>query len=335
MSEADQRDKMVSVILVSYNSADVIGKALAPIARHPNFEIIVVDNASLDDTVPYISEFFPSVRIIETGENHGFAKAVNIGIAASCGSHILLLNPDAIIEPRSIQLMLSDLLASRAGIVAPLIVHPGGRLRIVSAGSFPSIWSMFCHYFGLSRLMRRSDKFRGHYLLPSTLNKEPMSVDWVTGACMLFTKKTWAEVGGLTERWFMYAEDIDFCFRVRRQGLDVRLLPSMQASHIVGGSDSTEGYKLNPAWILNLHDFYADSMAPTRFHERVWCLVVGSGLLSRSLFYRLKSLKAGPGTDRLWVVEANRFWGFAKAVFLRTTSPGQSVKSQVSRSGTQ
>lgn len=315
----DHQTLDLSVVLVSYNSKDVILSAIAPLVDVEGLDIVVVDNNSQDSTVRELEERFPSVRIMKMLENLGFAKAVNRGVESCESEAVMLLNPDAVVSLDSVRALVGALSGPGSGIVAPLIVDEGSRLGILPAGRFPTIWRMLLHYSGISRISGARRALWGHYLLPMNVSSAPVSVDWVTGACMVFSKETWDLAGGLTEKWFMYAEDIDFCFRVKSLGLSVVLLPEATAHHLVGQSDSSGSFRANPAWILNLHDFYRAQLSRSAIHSISWCLVVSLGLLTRSWAYWLRSLD-GRNADVGWSYEAARFRLFSVAVVKRALS---------------
>lgn len=305
-------DRRVSVIVVTYNSRSVIGQCLEPLIADTlnDVEIIVVDNASSDGTQALIKTDFPQVLFIQNDENLGFAKAVNIGARLASGSHIVLLNPDAVISGDALhQLVAIQTEHPRPSIVAPLISQPDGRLRIVSAGRFPSPWRMFTHFSGLSRLGRNAI-FEGHYLLPGRL-KALESTDWVTGAVLAITKRDWVELHGLSERWFMYAEDIDLCWRARERGMDVLLSCDVHATHLVGAS-TTDPRSRKADWIVNLLDFYRTSMRGGTFGAVIWKAVVCSGLASRAVVYRVVAMRQTTTEARIhWNQEGDRFASFA------------------------
>jgi N-acetylglucosaminyl-diphospho-decaprenol L-rhamnosyltransferase len=315
----DYRPLDLTVVLVSYNSREVILSALAPLVGVDGVDIIVVDNASQDSTVSGIETQFPSVRVMKMAENLGFAKAVNLGIESCRTANVMLLNPDAVVSIASVRTLVSALTEPGSGIVAPLIEDQGSRLGILPAGRFPTIWRMLLHFSGVSRMSAGRRALWGHYLRPANVTSRRLAVDWVTGACMVFSKDTWDLAGRLSERWFMYAEDIDFCFRVRSLGLSVCLLSDATASHLVGQSDSSGSYSANPAWILNLHDFYSSQLARSALHSFSWCFVVSLGLLSRSWAYWLRSVE-NKNNDVGWSYEAARFRVFSLAVLLRAVS---------------
>jgi N-acetylglucosaminyl-diphospho-decaprenol L-rhamnosyltransferase len=301
-----------SVVIVTYNSAEMLPSCLASLgdAHSPGIELIVVDNASGDQTSSRVRAEYPYIQIIQNEVNLGFAKAVNIGAAAARGEYIVLLNPDATLRPGVLTSLMEEADQSeRIGVIAPLLSDPAGRLRIGSAGRDPSTWRMFCHYFGLSRMLGRFPMFEGHYLLSRHLTSS-REVDWVTGACMVVSRRVWHALGGLSERWFMYAEDMEFCHRVRESGYLVVVNPALSATHLVGESTSGNVLSPDPAWVVNLYDYYACDIASSRPAALLWRLVVSGGLLLRAFVYRIRSI-TNPSRRHLWALESARFASFA------------------------
>lgn len=316
MTNDDRTAPAVSVILVSYNSASIISSAIRPLVGQNDIEVIVVDNASSDGSPETIRQLFPEVVVLPMGENLGFAKAVNIGVRASRGTTILLLNPDAVINLSALRALREALTIPGTGLVAPILDNPDKQQTVVSAGFLPTLRRMTAHYSGLARLGHRVPALRGHYLYENQLPLTPMRVDWVTGACMLFERSTWLKVGGLSERWFMYAEDIDFCRRITSAGYTVVLDTRTRAEHLVGESDSTKSFKVNPAWVVNTKDFYSAQLAPSRAHVAAWGLVVGLGLIARALVFQGRA-QAGPAAQRAAShTLAVQFRVYAKAAML-------------------
>jgi N-acetylglucosaminyl-diphospho-decaprenol L-rhamnosyltransferase len=307
----------VTVVVVTYNSMHVIDAALGPLAADPRIEIIVVDNDSADQTVSHVNKQYPSVSVMQMSDNLGFAKAVNLGVAAANAPTVMLLNPDARITKSDLKTLRDALATPGVGLVGPLIVEPTGQQRIVPAGRFPTAWRMICHYYGLSRLFANIPLFEGHYLLPNQLSTAPKVVDWLTGACMLFERATWVDAGGLSERWFMYAEDIDFCLRVKKLGLNVALETNAVAGHLVGQSDSTASFSMNPAWIVNLQDLHATAFSRHAIERWVWKVGVGSGLYLRGLVATALAQGGAAGKRPKFRNDAQRFKVYSNAVLSR------------------
>ncbi|MCY1694136.1 glycosyltransferase family 2 protein [Curtobacterium sp. SL109] len=283
---------LLSVVVVTFNSRHVLGENLSRLASMPDVEVIVFDNASTDGTQEFVRHQLPHVELIESTENLGFAKAVNRAAARAHGRMLMLFNPDASIGVDDVRLLAETSDSHPGDVVAPFIEQPAPQ-RIVSAGWMPSCWRMFTHYSGLSRLGKWSEALQGHYLLPAQVTGTTR-VEWVTGACLVVPMTTWSAVGGLSERWFMYAEDIDFCHRVGEAGQSVWIVPRARATHMVGGSDSSHSMSMNAAWVLNLRDFYATSLRRRPFAVWIWTLIVAGGLSSRALVATVRRGGADP-----------------------------------------
>lgn len=310
----------ISVVVVTFNSSGVISDCLSPIYNQDGVEIIVYDNASSDSTVDIITRNFGNCRLIEGRENLGFAKAVNRAAAWACADYLVLLNPDAItsvVDLRRLCVVVND---DSVGIAGPRIEHPAGRLKIMSAGRFPTVWRMATHYTGLSRLRSLSRTLEGHYLLLSDKLENEVSTDWVTGACLVTSLQTFQRLGGLSERWFMYAEDIDFCHRVKAAGQSVILCCDVLVSHAIGTSDASKSYSANPAWVINLFELFDRTECRNRAHFALWGVTVALGLASRSAMYRARYVLAHRASNA-WIAESARFQGFSVAVARRAIQP--------------
>jgi N-acetylglucosaminyl-diphospho-decaprenol L-rhamnosyltransferase len=293
---------VVSVVIVTYNSAQVIAECLdsltGPLTADgtPAFthEIIVVDNQSTDDTVVLVRARFPHVRVILNPENAGFSRAVNLAAGEARGRTLLLLNPDAMIEPQVVDGLAARLLGDPSiGVISPVLENEGEEVRIIAAGHAPTIWRMFLHQTGLSRLGGRFPALEGHYLFASNFAGRPRDVDWTSGGCLMARTDLWRELAGLTDRWFMYAEDVEFCLRVRSSGARVVVDPTLHATHAMGGSSSNVDGRVNTAWIVNLFDLYGWRMARTGAQTALWRKVVEVGMLTRVGYFRLSGLRSG------------------------------------------
>ncbi len=294
----------LSVVLVTHNSAHVVTGALDALHGSRGTEIVVVDNGSTDGTVALVRERYPDVLVVESGGNLGFAKGVNLGVRHTRATFVMLLNPDAVIAAPDVDVMVQAARRDPDSVFAPFIEQPSPQ-RIVSAGWMPTTWRMFTHYSGVSRLGRAARWLQGHYLLPDQVRR-PLRVEWATGACLLVSRRLWDQLGGLSERWFMYAEDVEFCWRVRSSGHDVWLLPGARASHLVGASDGHRSDRVDPAWVVNLRDFHASALARRGASTALWTVVVAAGLASRAV---LAALRHGPRS-----AGARRFCAYSAAL---------------------
>jgi GT2 family glycosyltransferase len=218
----------LSIIIVNWNTRDLLAQCLESICdtiSNLAFEIIVVDNASTDGSQEMIRQRFPQVRLIENDQNVGFARANNQALIISQGRYFLLLNSDTIVLPHALEKMVQFADAhSDAGIIGCRLFNSDSSLQ-ASWASFPTFWS---------EVLGRN--FRARRLV----EEEPLAyeVDWVGGACMLVRPAAISEVGLLDESFFMYSEETDWCFRMRRHGWKVYYLASAEVIHLGGGSAS-------------------------------------------------------------------------------------------------
>ncbi len=217
----------LSVIIVNYNTDKLLSKCVASIKRDPRVEIIVVDNASTDDSLDGIK----NVTIIRNKENMGFAKAVNQGIEVAHGKYILLLNPDTKVKPGAIEKMLEFANGHEdAGVVGPQLLNPDGSVQS-SVFYFPTVWRAIAEFwFGVKKAYSK--------YVPK--GKDAGQVDIVVGAAFLITPIALQKVGLFDERYFMYFEDFDYCLRVFEKGLKVYYLPTAEIIHYHGVSGKSQ-----------------------------------------------------------------------------------------------
>lgn len=305
MAEPSQK---LSIIIVTYNSAEVIAHCLRALPSRPDIEIIVVDNASIDNTLAIVADTRPDVTVRANGRNAGFAVAVNIGADIARADHLLLLNPDATIEGTEISRMLTFMdRHPDVGVAAPLVLDRDGAFRTLAVGYSPNLRRMFAHATGLSRLGRRVSVLRGHYLLrDQVMPGSSIDLDWVSGGCMFVRRSLWDDLAGLSERWFMYAEDIEFCLRAREADARVVLVSSARARHEVGGSSGASGDHVSTTWLTNLFDLYRSSIAVNRLQVELWRWTVVTGYALRA--FALRVLAPSKVMDR------KRFGAYASAL---------------------
>jgi N-acetylglucosaminyl-diphospho-decaprenol L-rhamnosyltransferase len=234
----------LSIVLVTYNSRDHILDCLRSLGAGrgpsdgtgPAREWIVVDNNSGDDTAGLVEREVPHARVVRTGANLGYAKAVNRGFAESTGRQVLVSNPDCVWREGAVEALAAWLDAHpRCGIAAPRIRNTDGSLEY-SARSYPDHFAfLFNRYSLLSRLFPRNPWTR-RYLLLDWDHASPRSVDWVSGAAMLVRRDAVAAVGGMDEAFFMFNEDVDWCRRMNQAGWSVDYVPAAEAVHHIGAS---------------------------------------------------------------------------------------------------
>jgi N-acetylglucosaminyl-diphospho-decaprenol L-rhamnosyltransferase len=223
----------VDVVIVSYNSAGTIGDAVAPLAGDESVRVIVVDNASSDDTVEQLRGL--PVETIELDDNGGFAHGCNVGWRAGEAPYVLFLNPDARIGPDAVAALAAELDTDDGiGAVAPRIEEPDGSLDY-SLRRAPRLRSSFAQALFLHRLFPEAT-WVDEVIRDPDEYEHAHAVDWVSGACFAVRRDVLEELGGLDESFFHYSEDVDICERIRRSGREVRFVPGARAEHEGGAS---------------------------------------------------------------------------------------------------
>lgn len=281
----------LSVIIVSYNVKYFLRQCLQSVARAMEglrVEVWVVDNASIDGSVEMVKEEFPWVRLIANDTNLGFAKANNQAIRQAQGRHILLLNPDTIVQEDTFRVVVEFLdNHPEAGAVGVKIIDGQGRFSPDSRRDLPSAWNIFCKLSGLYKLFPKSRLF-GRYHLTFLPENEITPVPVLLGAFMAIPRTVLDKVGLLDERFFMYAEDIDLCYRILQAGYINYYLPTTQIVHFKG--ESTKTRSLN--YVLT---FYKASLQFVQKHYKGWrkwpvALLYQFGILSAAVLSALKRI---------------------------------------------
>lgn len=225
----------ISIIIINWNTRDLLAECLESLYKTisgTSFDIWVVDNASTDDSVPMVQANFPSVQLILNRDNVGFARANNQAMTASQGRTMLLFNSDAVATPGAVAALMRVIETKpQAGIVGAHLLNSDGSFQ-ASHSPFPNLWQEFLILSGLGRLFYgRSYPSRG-----AQEDKGPQPVDYVEGACLLVRREAFEQAGGLDEGYFMYAEEVDWCYNMRRAGWQVWYQPEARIIHYGGGS---------------------------------------------------------------------------------------------------
>lgn len=245
----------LAIIIVSYNTRDDLAACLRSLrepAPEVSHDIVVIDNASGDGSAD-AARACPGVRVIEAGANLGFARATNIGIRASAGEFVLLLNSDTVVRPGAVDSLVADLRAHpEAAVAGPRIIDGQGRPEI-------SFGPMMGPFNELLQKARGRLYARGVCFVTARVEQKVRTEhcpDWVSGACLLVRRAVAEQVGLLDERFFIYAEDVDFCAAVRARGCAVRFTPAAEIVHHRGRSVATNQAAVNAAYRRSHVAFY-------------------------------------------------------------------------------
>jgi len=230
----------LSIIVVSFNTKDVLRQCLAKVEKNSQgieMEVFVVDNNSSDGSVEMISTEFPDYKLIANSENLGFAAGNNVALRLAKGRYVLLLNSDAYLLPYTLEKTLKYMEKNhKCGILGVKLISEDGSMQ-PSARKLPDPLSKFLVMSGLS------DKYPGSRFFGSPdykwwNHKEVREVGWVPGAYFLIRKDLIDEIGLLDERYFMYFEEIDYCFNALRSGWKVVFYPDAEVIHLGGQSSA-------------------------------------------------------------------------------------------------
>jgi len=243
----------LSIIIVNWRSVSVLRPCLASIyanAKDFSFEIIVVDNASFDGCAQMIDREFPKVRFIQGEQNVGFAKANNLGFARSNGKNLLFLNPDTEIVGPAITLMLYRIQSiADAGVVSCTLLNSDHSIQTSCVQRFPSIAYQLLDSELLRKLSPRSDLWGTRALFePKTA---PVSVEMVSGACLMIRRNVFEIVGQFDGEYFMYAEDMDLCYQVHRAGWKIYYVGDAVVIHHGGKSTDSKSGNHFPSILMN------------------------------------------------------------------------------------
>jgi len=262
----------LSVIVVTMNSAPFIESCLTSLehqsVRLPD-EVIVVDNASTDNTAEMVLKTFPRARLIRLSDNKGFAAGNNAGIRASKGDMVLLLNPDTVVGEKALAALVARLDADvSAAAAGPKIFNGDGTLQRTGV-SFPSLWNTFCETLLLDKAFPLSKTFGRHRRLYEDPDRST-AVDYLQGSCLMVRRTSLEAAGLLDEGYFMYFEEADLCRKFRSLGWKTIYEPAADIIHF-GGSGA--GFYDR----VRLMHFYESYMRYLRLHEST----------GRRLFFRI------------------------------------------------
>jgi GT2 family glycosyltransferase len=231
----------LSILIVNWNSKDLLRQCLLSIRENGSDlqpQVIVVDGGSFDGCGEMIADEFPQVEFVQSNDNIGFGRSNNLGFAYATGDMVLLLNPDTEIRPGALERLVAELRKRPdAGIVSPRLLNTD----LTPQSSVHMLPRPIRQAFD-SEFLRRNLSVYGWFAPPFDYHPaDTVSVEAVAGACMLLWTKTFRDLRGFSPEYFMYAEDMDLCFRIHRAGLKVYYVPGAEIVHHGGASSSVQG----------------------------------------------------------------------------------------------
>ncbi len=269
----------LSIIIVSFNTPHLLHNCLESIIQkthHLVYEIIIIDNGSNYDLEEEILNFKKidknlKINLIQNQVNLGFTKACNQGIKKAKGKYVLLLNSDTLVLADTLLKTVNFLEKNPlAGAVTCRIELPNGKIDPASHRGFPTPWNAFCYFSGLEKLFPKIKIFGGYHQTWQDLDKIH-EIDACSGAFFLVRKSVIDKVGLLDERFFMYAEDLDWAYRIKKAGFKIFYYPKTKIIHFK-----------NQSGIKNLYNDRIKLLAKENFYKTM------------KLFYQKHYLKKYP-----------------------------------------
>ncbi|MCL5990608.1 MAG: glycosyltransferase [Bacteroidetes bacterium] len=234
----------LSVIIVNYNVKDFLYQCLKSLEKASEVsgkygystEIIVIDNNSTDNSINYLSPFFPSVKFIQLKENLGYGKANNIAFGNSHGKFILILNPDTVVEENNLMKMIQFMIAHpEVGAAGCKVLNADGSFQLSCRRGFPTPWASFTKLFGFQKIFPKSKVFAKYNQTYKSID-ETYDIDAIGGAYMFIRKDVFEKIKGFDEDFFMYGEDIDLCYRISKLPSKVSYFHETSIIHYKGES---------------------------------------------------------------------------------------------------
>jgi len=226
----------ISIILVNYNGVDFLYDCLYSIKQFvedSNYEVIIIDNASSDNSIKVIEDNFPLFRLICSPNNLGFGKANNLAVKYSRGEHLLFLNTDTILTENTPKILLDYLRKHEdIGAIGGRLTFKDGSFQL-SYGKLPNLLVEFFYKIRVALDNKWHQIFSDFYDKKYSRVK---TVDWITGACLMIRRDVFQDLNGFDESFFMYFEDIDICKRINESGFKVLYYPETTLIHLLGGS---------------------------------------------------------------------------------------------------
>ncbi|HWD39671.1 MAG TPA: glycosyltransferase family 2 protein [Fimbriimonas sp.] len=259
-------DLDLSITICSWNTKDDLRACLASLDRirpEAAFEVLVIDNNSEDASADMVAEEFPWVRLFRMARNLGFTGGHNYLLGERRAPHALLLNSDTVVHPGALRTLLDYLQANpKVGILGPKLLNPDGSLQF-SCRRFPNPVAALFRNTPIGKLFP-NNPFTRDYLMQDLNHDEIREVDWVSGAAFVARKELMDQIGYLDPEFFMFCEDVDWCWRAWKAGYKVVYLPQAVITHAIGRSTDKAPNRMIGGFHKSMLRFYAKNMLPER-----------------------------------------------------------------------
>lgn len=261
----------IDVVVISYNTRDLLRACLASLRPEEPEEVVVVDNASPDGSADMVRQELPWVRLIANPDNPGFGAAANQGLAACRSPYVLLLNADTEVVPGALAALRRELdRHPKAAVAGPRLLNPDGSHQ-PSCYPFLTPFNLLAMSTWLNRLVRVTPSLRRRFL-PVWAPGPAGSADWVKGAALAIRQQAFDAVGGFDPSFFMYAEEMDLCWRLRAAGWEVRCTPEARVVHVEGASTRQRRTAMFLQQFASLEQFYRRHYPPSYRTRLRWAV---------------------------------------------------------------
>ncbi|MGH1363086.1 MAG: glycosyltransferase [Calditrichia bacterium] len=268
----------LSFVIVNYNVKEYLEQLLLSLERsleNISNEIIVVDNASVDDSVAHIRNRFPDVKMIASETNLGFGRANNLALEQVRGEYVVMINPDTVVQEDTFSKLLAFFESEpKADAATCKIINPDGSFAVDCRHSIPTPMIAFWKVTGLSKLFPKSKLF-ARYNLTYLDPDETYPVPAISGSFMMVKKAVLDEIGYFDERFFMYCEDIDLCHRINEAGHTIYYVPTTQIIHYKGESTKKNNVDYVVTFNKALYQFFDKYYAQGSIFLFRWLIVIG------------------------------------------------------------
>lgn len=264
----------VSFCIVSLNARDLLRDCLNSIRKNVqrvSYELVVLDNASVDGTYEMLEKEFPEARLLKTAENEGFTRPTNKTMRQGSGRYLVLLNPDTLILPGAIDGLVEFMETHpQVGICGPKVLNRDGTFQMQCRRGVSRPMAVFGYFSGLWKVFPHS-KLLGGYLMNYLDENDVHEVDGVSGSCMLIRREVVEQIGYLDERFFAYQEDADYCLQAQKAGWKVFFVPTFQIIHYGGqGGSKAQPYRTIYEWHRSYFLYYRKNLAGDYFFLFNW-----------------------------------------------------------------
>ncbi len=257
--------RAVDVVIVSFNTRDVLRTCLQSVSMATPHDIVVVDNASDDGSRNMVATEFPHVRLLANATNVGYGSAVNQAMGACTAPYVLVLNSDTTITCGALTAV-AAYLDRRPGVavLGPRLVHADGRLQ-PSCYGFPTPFNLLVDYSNVCQLLRALPLAAS--LLGTRAHKDARAVRWVSGAAMAIRREAFEAIAGFDKSFFMYFEEVDLCYRLAQAGWEVHFAPVTDVVHVGGVSTRKRRNDMAVRFFTSLDHFYERHYAGPQHHQ--------------------------------------------------------------------